>query len=204
MATDDYSVHATRYSVDWAGPSVLPQKRQAKITAHYVRDTPWTGRAPRRSSCCRLDWVLGPSPHRSFCSYVSPSLSLCHKLCGQNFYARLGSPGSLETQVPCAPPSLSLCLSVSLSLSLSLSCSLSLSLSLSLLPLCLSLSRARPSVPDPPPRACVEPPPERNARTNDLCSHLHFHVRLHLILVSVKSSGARHQRDGRPRSRAKE
>ena len=35
--------------MDWAGPSVLPQKRQAKITAHYVRDTPWTGPAP---------WVL--------------------------------------------------------------------------------------------------------------------------------------------------
>ena len=33
--------------MDWAGPSVLPQKRQAKITAHYVRDTPWTGRGPR-------------------------------------------------------------------------------------------------------------------------------------------------------------
>ena len=34
-------------SVDWAGPSVLPQKRQANITAHYVRDTPWTGPGPR-------------------------------------------------------------------------------------------------------------------------------------------------------------
>ena len=62
--------------MDWAGPSVLPQKRQAKITTHYityvilrglgwalgpsakatskdyralhyVRDTPWTGPGPR-------------------------------------------------------------------------------------------------------------------------------------------------------------
>ena len=33
--------------MDWAGPLVLPQKRQAKIIAHYVRDTPWTGLGPR-------------------------------------------------------------------------------------------------------------------------------------------------------------
>ena len=111
----------------------------------------------RRSSCCRLDWVLGPSPHRSFCSCVSPSLCLCHKLCGQNFYARLGSPGSLETQVPCAPPSLSLCLSVSLSLSLSCS----LSLSLSLLPLCLSLSFSLS-------RAPPSPTPRPGRRTNEV------------------------------------
>ena len=33
--------------MDWAGPSVLPQKRQAKITAHYVCDTLWTGLGPQ-------------------------------------------------------------------------------------------------------------------------------------------------------------
>jgi hypothetical protein len=73
--------------------------------------------------------------------------------------------------------SLALLLSLPLSLSLSLSLSppsvpLSLSLSLSLLPLCLSLSLSlslslAPLRPRPPARG-VEPPPERNARTNEV------------------------------------
>ena len=82
--------------MDWAGPSVLPQKRQAKITAHYVRDTPWTGLGPRsfrksdnsncqntvRTSCPtlrggralapeRLLQRLGPKPMKVFPSMIS-------------------------------------------------------------------------------------------------------------------------------------
>jgi hypothetical protein len=84
--------------------------------------------------------------------------------------------GNSSSLRPSLPLTLSLCVSLSLSLSLSrslaLSPSLSLSLSLSLLPLCLSLSLSlslslAPLRPRPPARG-VEPPPERNARTNEV------------------------------------
>ena len=77
--------------MDWAGPSVLPQKRQAKITAHYVRDTPWTGPGPRsfrksdnsncqktvRTSCPTLR-VMYELPINIPVSYTSLGLHVLH------------------------------------------------------------------------------------------------------------------------------
>ena len=77
--------------MDWAGPSVLPQKRQAKITAHYVRDTLWTGPGPRsfrksdnsncqktvRTSCPTLR-VMYELPINIPVSYTSLGLHVLH------------------------------------------------------------------------------------------------------------------------------
>ena len=83
--------------MDWAGPSVLPQKRQANITAHYVRDTPWTGPGPRsfrksdKQRLPRITYVILRRHRGKTAEYVARLVCMPHCLAPEAVQTTIGT-----------------------------------------------------------------------------------------------------------------